>query len=312
MALNAALTIQDGFAAAASPALGTYQNVTPGNTMTVGLQSQGTATSWTARILPSGDQNSIGVNDPLANQVFSSSTVFTWPVVMPFRPCSFIVASEVTDGQNVLTGVTYVKNYVGGSNGYVKRARVVTVAALAAYTAGGGVLNANSNGALTVDGVTVALGDRVLLTMGAAGADNGLYVVSAAGGASAKYQLTRAPEWATGSVLEPQQIVEVGAEGTAFSYPSKWKVTTTGLVTVDTTSIAMYPAVMRGNVALSGGAATVTNLFVLATSSGMGLVDTTAANAVKGVLTAGVPGTGQLVLAGTTTDSINWAIINFS
>src|SRR5262249_40914246 len=59
------------------------------------------------------------------------------------------------------------------------RARVVITSALPAYTAAGSGLSrtitANANGALaSQDGVSLAVGDQILLTAGAAGADNGL------------------------------------------------------------------------------------------------------------------------------------------
>lgn len=76
--------------------------------------------------------------------------------------------------------------------------RVATAAALPAYTqagaGAGATLTADANGALTIDGVAVAAGDRVAQQHGAANADNGIYTVTDAGDAGSPYILTRATD----------------------------------------------------------------------------------------------------------------------
>lgn len=72
--------------------------------------------------------------------------------------------------------------------------RVATAAALPAYTRTGNIITASANGALTVDGVAVTAGDRVLVKDGAAGADNGIYDVTNAGAVGAAYVLTRSSD----------------------------------------------------------------------------------------------------------------------
>lgn len=74
-----------------------------------------------------------------------------------------------------------------------------TTAPLPANTYAAGVLTATAAGVLTVDGVTVALGDRVLVKNEAAAAGNGIYTVTTLGTVSVPYQLTRAADVATGS-----------------------------------------------------------------------------------------------------------------
>jgi hypothetical protein len=71
--------------------------------------------------------------------------------------------------------------------------RLCTAAGLAAYTRTANVILANAVGAMAViDGVAPAVGDRILLKDGAAGIDNGIYVVDALGGAGANWSMTRA------------------------------------------------------------------------------------------------------------------------
>lgn len=122
--------------------------------------------------------------------------------------------------------------------------RAVTTAALAAntYTAGTQTLQANSNGALgAIDGVTLAAGDRLLVNNESTGSNNGIYVVTSAGGAG-KYLLTRAVDCSTSADLQSGMLVAV-SEGTANA-DSAWLLTTntsTGIV-LDTTALSFSKA----------------------------------------------------------------------
>ena len=81
--------------------------------------------------------------------------------------------------------------------------RVASAAALAAvtYNNGAGTLTADANGALTVDGVTVSVDDRILIKDQASAVQNGIYKVTATGGASAVFVLTRTPDADTAAEL---------------------------------------------------------------------------------------------------------------
>lgn len=78
--------------------------------------------------------------------------------------------------------------------------RLATTGALAASTYANGTLGvgatltANANGALSIDSVAVANGNRVLIKNQAAGAQNGIYVVTDAGSAGTPFILTRATD----------------------------------------------------------------------------------------------------------------------
>lgn len=153
----------------------------------------------------------------------------------------------------------------------------------------------------TVDGVTLAAGDRVLLVAQTTASQNGVYVAPTSGAAS------YAADYAQGLVTAGQGFDVT--EGTAWA-ASTWKATAANPYTIGTTDPLFYPRIVSGTQALSGGAATVSSLFVRATTSGLALVDQTAAAAVKGVLTAG-RGTGSLALTGTSTDTILYSVTNF-
>ena len=100
-----------------------------------------------------------------------------------------------------------------------------------AYTAGsadaengtgvGAYLQATTNGTLSVDGYTspyIAIGDRILVTGQTNQSQNGIYVVSATGGASAKWKLTRATDYnnnVAGQVEEGDYVFVT--DGTSYS-----------------------------------------------------------------------------------------------
>ena len=109
-----------------------------------------------------------------------------------------------------------------------------TSAALPSNTYSGETLTATSNGALTVDGIAVSLGDRVLVKNEAAGANNGIYTCTSPGGVSAKYILTRASDMTSGSQVPGAFcFVEQGTAGGTTG----WIVAKTGPYTIGSTAI---------------------------------------------------------------------------
>lgn len=96
--------------------------------------------------------------------------------------------------------------------------RAQTTAALAAntYAAGpqgnapgrGATLTANANGALAAqDGVSLAVGDRLLVVFEATAANNGVYAVTSLGSASSKYVLTRTDDACIAGQLAGAEVV---------------------------------------------------------------------------------------------------------
>ena len=94
--------------------------------------------------------------------------------------------------------------------------RLATTAALAAvtYNNGAGTLTADANGALSVDGAAVVADDRILVKDQASAVQNGIYKVTATGGAGAAFVLTRTPDADTASELTGGTFFFV-EEGTA-------------------------------------------------------------------------------------------------
>jgi len=94
--------------------------------------------------------------------------------------------------------------------------RLATASALAAvtYNNGNGTLTADANGALSVDGAAVVADDRLLIKDQASAVQNGIYKVTATGGAGAAFVLTRTPDADTASELTGGTFFFV-EEGTA-------------------------------------------------------------------------------------------------
>lgn len=99
---------------------------------------------------------------------------------------------------------------------------------------GATLTNAGAQAALVLDGVTMAVNDRVLVKDQAAQAQNGIYVVTNIGSGASNWVMTRATDYDTPTEITPGDFVLV-VEGTANGQ-SQWVQTST-VVTVGTTAI---------------------------------------------------------------------------
>lgn len=153
-----------------------------------------------------------------------------------------------------------------------------TAAALPANAYVSGVLTATSNGALTVDGIAVTAGDRVLVKNEVAAANNGVYVATSAGASGAKYVLTRSADMSIaadipGAFIFVQQGTNNGNTGWMVTGAGPWTLGSTaitwaqfsavpaiGLLTPTATKTANYTAASGDMVKTdtSGGSFTVT------------------------------------------------------
>lgn len=166
----------------------------------------------------------------------------------------------------------YVQAWVAGLD-WKQSVRLATAAALPANTAAGSgvgkTLTADANGALTVDGVAVVNGDRILVKDETPASDNGIYVVTAAGDGSNPYVLTRA--------TDADQDAEVTASMAVFSEEGTanadygWVLVTDNPITVDTTALSF--TTFTGAANIIGGAG------ILKTGNTLDVELDTAANA---------------------------------
>jgi len=125
--------------------------------------------------------------------------------------------------------------------------RVATTAALPSTaaivysngTAGvGATLTRGENGALgTIDGVTLAVGDRILVKNQAAAAQNGIYIVTDLGSGGAPYVLTRAQDADQANANEVAQgLMVIVNEGTANA-TKPFVLTQSAAITMGTTAL---------------------------------------------------------------------------
>jgi hypothetical protein len=120
-------------------------------------------------------------------------------------------------------------------------ARLATNAALSSFTHAAGVLTANANGGLVIDGVTLTdptdVGIRILVKNETStnAPYNGIYTVTAVGDESNPWVLTRATDADSNDEVTPGLFVFV-EQGTNWA-DSGWVLTTDGTITLGTTNL---------------------------------------------------------------------------
>lgn len=109
------------------------------------------------------------------------------------------IATAPSNGNDIVNK-SYADAIASGIN-FHQSCRLATTTALPANTYNNGTsgvgatLTANANGALSVDSVAVAAGNRILVKNEVAGANNGVYTVTQTGSAGTPYILTRATDF---------------------------------------------------------------------------------------------------------------------
>ncbi|MHB8842352.1 MAG: ELWxxDGT repeat protein, partial [Candidatus Aquicultor sp.] len=113
-------------------------------------------------------------------------------------------------------------------------ARVATTANLSA-TYSSNVLTATADGAISIDGVSLGLNDRVLVKNQTDAKRNGIYMVTQVGDSNDPYMLTRVDDFNQISEIAVGAYVYVREGGTNAA--KGWSLTTTGSITLDTTNL---------------------------------------------------------------------------
>lgn len=128
--------------------------------------------------------------------------------------------------------------------------RVASLSALPAYTRVGNVITANANGALpAIGGVTLTVNQSFLFLHGAAGQDNGIYVVTQVGSGGAPFILTRRGDSNTNEFVNCGMRVPI-EEGKYAG--SEFVLVTPNPITLNTTALE-FEEISSGG----GGAPTV-------------------------------------------------------
>ena len=150
-------------------------------------------------------------------------------------------------GSQSLVNKTYVDSVANGLD--VKASvRVATTANLTGtYNNGAGTITASSNGAISVDGVTLTTNDRVLVKDQTTATQNGFYKVTTVGSGSAAFVLTRTPDADEASEVTGGAFTFV-EEGTANA-DNGYVATHNGTPTLGTTNITFEQFSGAGQIA---------------------------------------------------------------
>jgi hypothetical protein len=189
--------------------------------------------------------------------------------------------STSPSGGTDIVNKAYADSIASGIN-FHQSVRLATTAALPANTYNNGTsgvgatLTANANGALSVDGVAVVVGNRILVKNEAAGANNGVYTVTQVGDGSTPYILTRATDFdSSGSGVDQIDagdffLVTAGSTQSNTSWvqqtPLPITVGTTAIVFTQFAAPVLYTA--GTGLTLTGTVFSITNTGVSASTYG--------------------------------------------
>ena len=214
-----------------------------------------------------GVQLSLGGTD--ATPAFDLSDATSYPgdsslvTVGSLNGLTIAASKTISMGSNRVTNVadptgaqdSATKSYVDATvNGLdVKDSvRVGTTANLSAtYNNSAGTLIASASGAITIDSVSLAISDRILVKNQTASAQNGIYKVTTVGSGSASYVLTRTDDGNTGDKLSGGSFffIEEGTNNGDNGFVS----THDGIPTLGTTSIVFVQFSGAGQISAGAG-----------------------------------------------------------
>ena len=118
------------------------------------------------------------------------------------------------------------------------------------------------SGLQTIDGVVLAVGNRVLLTGQTTGSQNGPWVAESGA-------WTRPTDWYSGEVLSGAQYFILSPSGTTYKN-TKWYCTNTGNITVDTTATVFTQDLSGTSYSNGSGLSLTGTTFAVKTGNGLG------------------------------------------
>lgn len=250
-----------------------------------------------------------GGGDLTANRVlaiaFGTTTTNTWSNLQTFTSgLNFNATSTGTFGVN-LTGGCYALGGTcltagalgGGTTQAVNWATVAVLSGTPTYANGssgvGATLTEVGTGALSVDGNSPAVSDRVLVKNQASAFQNGIYTVTATGSGIASYILTRATDYNAPIEITPGINTYV-LSGTANT-DTTWAVSYTPPLVIGTNNLTYTESAGANQIITLSGAVTGTGTTAITTSFGSqsaGVLATAVTGVPSFVATSTLYGTG--------------------
>jgi hypothetical protein len=220
-----------------------------------------------------------------------------------------LAPTTASDNDNYAATKGYVDAVASGLD-IRESCRLATAGPLPTNTRSGNVITATGLGALTVDGVPVVVGNRILVKDEATAANNGIYTVTNTGVASvAAFVLTRATDFDTTPAAEVTSGAFTFIEEGAVNSDTGWVLTTNNPITINSTGLVWTQFSGSGSVVAGYGVARSGNtinfysnagwatgdLFYGASATNLGVVAAGGANKVL-LSSSGAPTWGQIPL----------------
>ncbi len=149
---------------------------------------------------------------------------------------------------------------------------------------GATLTNAGTQAALVIDGVTLSVGQRVLVKDQTSQVQNGVYTVTNTGSASTNWVLTRATDYDSLYLINPGNVIVV-ASGTVNGTTS-WMQNSAQPSAIGTSNITFVTLSQPGVTSVTG----TTNQISVVTASGVATVSITANPVIPGTAGMTLPG----------------------
>ena len=212
--------------------------------------------------------------------------------------------SSVAAGHTTLTSALAVKTYVDNTRSGLEvkdSVKVATTADVSSWTYANGssgvgaTLTASGNGVVAIDGVNLALNDRVLVKDQNPATENGIYYVSTAGAVGATLVLTRATDADTASELSSGVFFFV--ESGSANADNGYVMTQDTAITFGSTTVDFSQFSGAGQITAGNGLAKSSNTLSVNTGTGItitsdNVVIDTAWAGQTAITTLGTIGTG--------------------
>jgi hypothetical protein len=216
------------------------------------------------------------------------------------------------DGDNYAVTKGYVDSLASGLD-VRGSCRVATTIPLPTNTRSGNVITASSVGALTVDGVAVVAGDRILVKDEATNVNNGIYTVTNPGVAgSVAFTLTRAFDFDDNPASEVTAGAFTFIEAGSTWADTGWVLTTNNPITVNSTGLAWTQFTGAGSITVGNGITRSGNTLNFYSNSGWATGDLFygASATTLGVIAA--VATGNALISGGAGAAPTWGKISLS